>query len=69
MGAISPCPWMFYLRRWERALPAADLDAADVRPSRSTLDAAVAADLDVDSMGLRVCVSALAAAVFDARPV
>jgi len=36
---------------WERALPAADLEAALVRPSRNVFDAAVAALLDVVSFG------------------
>jgi hypothetical protein len=50
----------------ERALPAADLDAALVRPSRSVFDAAVAALLDVVSAGESRCVSALPAADLDA---
>jgi hypothetical protein len=49
----------------ERALPAADLDAALVRPSRSVFDAAVAALLDVVSFGELRCVSALPAADFE----
>ena len=35
----------------DKALPAADLDAALVRPSRSTLEAAVATRADVCSLG------------------
>jgi hypothetical protein len=49
----------------ERALPAADLDAALVRPPRSVFDAAVAALLEVVSFGELRCVSALPAADFD----
>lgn len=58
-----------YFLRCESALPAADFDAAEVRPSRNTCDAALAAARDVDSRGLWACVKALAAAVFDALPV
>ncbi len=35
--------YRFFFSRWLRAEPAADLDAFDVRPSRSTLEAAFAA--------------------------
>jgi hypothetical protein len=49
----------------ERALPAADLEVALVLPSRSVFDAAVAALLDVASLGELRCVSALPAADFD----
>lgn len=56
-------------RACESALPAAVFDAAEVRPSRRTLDAALAAAREVDSRGLCACVKALAAAVFDALPV
>lgn len=38
----------------DNALPAADLEALDVRPSRSTWDAALAALGDVDSPALRL---------------
>ena len=53
----------------DRALPAADFDAALVRPSRSTLEAAVAACADVCSWGAPFCVSALPAALLEALPV
>jgi hypothetical protein len=49
----------------ERALPAADLEFALVRPSLSVFDAAVAALLDVASVEELRCVSALPAADFD----
>jgi hypothetical protein len=53
----------------ERALPAADFDAALVRPSRSVLDAALPALAEVDFPGALTWDSALPAAVFDAAPV
>lgn len=40
-----------------------------MRPSRSTLDAAVAAPAEVDSPRVRLCVRALPAAVREAFPV
>jgi hypothetical protein len=49
---------------WERALPAADLAALLVLPSRNTFEAAFDAFSDVVSLGALLCVSALAAAVF-----
>lgn len=49
----------------ESALPAADLDAAPVRPSRITLEAALAAFGDVVFLGALVCERALPAAVRD----
>lgn len=59
----------YFFVRCDRALPAADFDAAEVRPSRKTLEAALPAAREVDSLGLWACVKALAAAVFDALPV
>jgi len=53
----------------DNALPAADLEVAEVRPSRNTFDAAVAAFGDVVSRPLLLCVNALPAAVLDALPV
>lgn len=53
----------------DRALPAADLEVALVLPSRSVLEAALAAFADVVSLGALVWVSALPAADFDALPV
>ena len=50
-------------------LPAAVLLAALDRPSRSTLDAAVAAAFDVSFLGALLCDSALPAAVFEPFPV
>ena len=58
-----------FLRAWDNALPAADLDDVEVRPSLITLDAAVAARLDVVSVLVLDCVSALPAAVLEAFPV
>jgi len=60
---------LYFFERCDKVLPAADFDAADVRPSRNTFDAADAAVREVDSFGLCACVNALAAAVFDALPV
>lgn len=54
---------------WARALAAADLDAADVRPSVRTLDAALAAAADVVLLGAPTWARALAAAVFELAPV
>jgi hypothetical protein len=60
------CRYYFLLPVFcERALPAADLEVALVRPSLSVLDAADAALLDVVSVGELRCVSALPAADFD----
>jgi hypothetical protein len=62
--------WCFYyFLRCESALPAADFDAAEVRPSRSTWDAAVAARAEVRSLFVRLCVSALPAAMREFCPV
>lgn len=66
---VAPPGYITYFLRCESALPAADFDAAEVRPSRRTLDAALAAAREVDSRGLCACVKALAAAVFEALPV
>lgn len=65
----DPTEYITYFLRCESALPAADFDAAEVRPSRRTLDAALATARDVDSRGLCACVKALAATLFDALPV
>ncbi|HEX6037898.1 hypothetical protein [Longimicrobium sp.] len=54
---------------WESALAAADLEVALVRPSWSTLEAAVAALLDVLLAGALVCERALPAAFFEFAPV
>lgn len=54
--------------RWASADPAALLEAALVRPSRKTADAAVAAFADV-ALGGATCDNALPAADFDAFPV
>ncbi len=51
------------------ALPAEDLESFDVRPSRSVLDAAVAADEDVAFSGALRCDKALPADDLDAFPV
>jgi hypothetical protein len=59
----------FFLPACDSALAAADLEAALVRPSRITDEAAVAALDDVVLAGAAVCESALAAAVFDRAPV
>jgi hypothetical protein len=58
---VVPC-------RWPRALPAADLDDRDVRPSRRTRDALLAAALPVVFL-VRDWARALPAADFEARPV
>lgn len=58
----------YFLFRCDSALPAADLDAVLVRPSRSTFEAAAAVAADVTSRDF-VCVSALPAALFEAFPV
>lgn len=60
---------LLYFLRWDRALPAADFDAAEVRPSRRTFDAAVAARAEVRSLLVRLCVRALPAAVRELFPV
>jgi hypothetical protein len=52
-----------------KALPAADFERFDVRPSRSVLDAAVAAAGDVVFSGALRWESALPAADFEAFPV
>jgi hypothetical protein len=52
-----------------KALPADDLDALLVRPSRRTFDAALAALSEVVFFGAFVCDSALPAADFDDLPV
>lgn len=60
--------YFYFLPRCDNALPAAVFDAAEVRPSRNTFDAAVAARADVVSPRVRLCVKVLAAAVRDAFP-
>lgn len=53
MGRLAPPHRVLtYFLRWESALPAADFDVDEVRPSRRTFDAAVAAAREVDSRGL-----------------
>ena len=59
---------MAYFLRCESALAAAFLRSADVRPSRNTCDAAVAARAEVRSLLVRLWVNALAAAVRDLLP-
>ncbi|MBW7864195.1 MAG: hypothetical protein H3C30_07265 [Candidatus Hydrogenedentes bacterium] len=59
----------FWLGVWDKALAAADFDVLPVRPSFSTLDAAVAALGLVTLTGELFCDRALAAAVFDFPPV
>lgn len=66
---MPPLSWFAYLPRCESALPAADFDAAEVRPSRSTFDAADAARADVRSLFVRLWVNVLPAAVRELRPV
>lgn len=66
VAAASPTP--FYFLRCESALAAADLDAADVRPSRKTCDAAEAACAEVRSLFVRLWVKALPAAMRELRP-
>jgi hypothetical protein len=56
--------YFFLSLAWERTLPAADLAALLVLPSRSTFEAAFAALSDVTSLGALVCASALPAALF-----
>lgn len=58
-----------YRRIGLTARPAADFEAALVRPSRSTWEAAVTARADVCSLGAAFWVNALPAAVFEAAPV
>jgi len=60
---------IFYFFFCESAEPAADFDVVLVLPSRSTLDAAVAAFLLVVSVRVFDWVNALPAADFDAFPV
>jgi len=55
--------------RCERALPAADFEELLVRPSLSTLDAALPARLEVCFAGAFRCESALPPAVLDFEPV
>ena len=55
---VLPC-------RWDRALPAADLDVLLVRRSRKVFDAADAAFPPVVFLGALRCESALPAALFD----
>lgn len=59
----------FFDGRCASALAAADFDAALVRPSPSTLDAAVAAFAEVVFFGAPVCERALPPAFLDAEPV
>ena len=55
--------------RWESALPAADLEALLVRPSRNVFDAAVAAFVEVVFFGALRCDKALPEDVFVVLPV
>lgn len=66
---IDHFPPLFEEGRWERVLPAADFEAFDVRPSRSTLLAADAAGADVTRVGLPVWANALPLEVFVFVPV
>lgn len=61
--------YFFFPGRCDRALPAADFESPDVRPSLRTLDAADAAFDEVFSAPRSFCVSALPAADFDDLPV
>lgn len=54
---------------WAKALPAADFEAALVRLSCSTFEAALAAGAEVVFFGAFTCASALPAADFDFAPV
>lgn len=54
--------------RWDNALPAADLEALLVRPSRIVLDAAEAAFAEVVFLGALVWLKALPDAVFELLP-
>jgi len=66
---IADLSQRFFLPACESALPAADFEAALVRPSRITLEAALAAFDEVVFLGASVCESALPAAAFDLEPV
>lgn len=59
----------FFFLVCANALPAADLDALLVLPSRSVFDAAEAAFLEVCRFGVPVCDRALPAAFLDVFPV
>ncbi len=68
--ALRPTGYFFLLfPAWESALPAADFEAALVRPSRNTPEAALAACGDVVLFGALVCERALPAALRDLAPV
>lgn len=57
-----------YFFRCDRALPAAALESALVRPSRRTCEAAFAAAAEVRSPGALLCVNALPAAFLEFVP-
>src|SRR5688572_10888197 len=67
--ARSRSGYFFLFRACVNALPAADFDAFEVRPSRSTCDALVAAAAEVCFFGALVCASALPAADLELAPV
>ncbi|MBA3673274.1 MAG: hypothetical protein H0W68_14780 [Gemmatimonadaceae bacterium] len=56
---------MRFFRAWDSALPAADFESLDDRPSRSVADDFFAAFADVFLLGDFRCDSALPAALFD----
>jgi hypothetical protein len=64
-------PYFFFplFSLWDKALPAADLEALLVRPSFSTLDAAEAALAEVVFWGALVWLRALPDAVLELLPV
>ena len=60
---------VFFFVFWDKALPTADLEVLDVRPSLSVFDAAEAAFDEVCFLGAFDCDRALPAAGFDFFPV
>lgn len=62
-------PGYFFLPFCAKALPAADLEALLVLPSRSVFEAADAAFADVCLLGALCCDNALPAAFFEVEPV
>lgn len=66
---LTPAYFFFEEFFCASALPAADFDAVDVRPSRSVLDAAVAAADEVELAGALRWDRALPAADLEALPV
>lgn len=71
MGRVRSSGCYFFLRAdaCVNALPAADLESLEVRPSRSVFEAAVAATGDVVFAGALRWESALPAALFEALAV